>query len=297
LNKPAHITALQNHTNPAWFTPSNSNGKEKDYESGFHYYGARYYWSEVLTGWLSVDPMADKYPNISPYYYCHGNPIIMIDPSGESDRKFVDYETGQFLGEIDDGVNETVRITQEDFKMLLKRRKFDDNAGDTKYTKYNEMIERYAIGKDGYNIAQTARKYAETKSADWAYNTEKGKFHPGTHKCNLFVYDVLKECGITIPGKWPPIARAWANKTNSIIGFSVVTGEPHLGDIIGASKKWKDASGHVAIVTQIDLDTGKIKTTSAGESIVTENNFGESVRKTLKWGKIVFESYAIKRAN
>ena len=43
------------------------NGKEKDYESGFHYYGARYYWSEFLTGWLSVDPMADKYPSISPY--------------------------------------------------------------------------------------------------------------------------------------------------------------------------------------------------------------------------------------
>ena len=43
------------------------NGKEKDYESGFHYYGARYYWSEVLTGWLSVDPMMDKYPSISPY--------------------------------------------------------------------------------------------------------------------------------------------------------------------------------------------------------------------------------------
>lgn len=59
------------------------NGKEKDYESGFHYYGARYYWSELLTGWLSVDPMADKYPSISPYAYCAWNPIICIDPDGE----------------------------------------------------------------------------------------------------------------------------------------------------------------------------------------------------------------------
>ena len=63
------------------------NGKEKDYESGFHYYGARYYWSEVLTGWLSVDPMADKYPNISPYNYCHWNPIVMVDPDGMDDWK------------------------------------------------------------------------------------------------------------------------------------------------------------------------------------------------------------------
>ena len=58
------------------------NGKEKDYESGFHYYGARYYWSEVLTGWLSVDPMADKYPSISPYNYCVWNPIKLVDPNG-----------------------------------------------------------------------------------------------------------------------------------------------------------------------------------------------------------------------
>ncbi len=59
------------------------NGKEKDWESGFHYYGARYYWSEVLTGWLSVDPMADKYPSISPYAYCNWNPVKLVDPEGE----------------------------------------------------------------------------------------------------------------------------------------------------------------------------------------------------------------------
>ena len=58
------------------------NGKEKDYESGFHYYGARYYWSELLTGWLSVDPMADKYPSLSPYNYCAWNPVKFVDPNG-----------------------------------------------------------------------------------------------------------------------------------------------------------------------------------------------------------------------
>ena len=58
------------------------NGKEKDYESGFHYYGARYYWSEVLTGWMSVDPMMDKYPYISPYAYCAWNPVVLLDPDG-----------------------------------------------------------------------------------------------------------------------------------------------------------------------------------------------------------------------
>ena len=29
--------------------------------------------------------MADKYPNISPYHYCHWNPINLMDPNGEED--------------------------------------------------------------------------------------------------------------------------------------------------------------------------------------------------------------------
>lgn len=73
------------------------NGKEKDYESGFHYYGARYYWNEVLTGWLSVDPMMDKYPNISPYAYCAWNPIKLVDPDGREIGDFYGAD-GRYLG-------------------------------------------------------------------------------------------------------------------------------------------------------------------------------------------------------
>ncbi|MBR3938649.1 MAG: hypothetical protein IKJ67_01565, partial [Bacteroidales bacterium] len=50
--------------------PQSFTGKERDSETGFSYFGARYYDSDLMTGWLSVDPMADKYPNISPYAYC-----------------------------------------------------------------------------------------------------------------------------------------------------------------------------------------------------------------------------------
>ncbi|MCQ2283135.1 MAG: peptidoglycan DD-metalloendopeptidase family protein [Bacteroidales bacterium] len=64
------------------YVDSSFTGKEKDSESGFHYFGARYYDSEALTGWLSVDPMADKYPSVSPYNYCAWNPMIFVDPDG-----------------------------------------------------------------------------------------------------------------------------------------------------------------------------------------------------------------------
>lgn len=57
-------------------------GKERDEETGYGYFGARYMDHELTSMWLSVDPMADKYPSISPYTYCAWNPIIAIDPSG-----------------------------------------------------------------------------------------------------------------------------------------------------------------------------------------------------------------------
>ena len=57
-------------------------GKERDSETGFSYFGARYYDSDILTAWLSVDPMADKYPGLSPYAYCAWNPVKLVDPLG-----------------------------------------------------------------------------------------------------------------------------------------------------------------------------------------------------------------------
>jgi len=58
-------------------------GKERDSETGYSYFGARYMDHELMTMWLSVDPMADKYPQISPYNYCMWNPVKMVDPDGK----------------------------------------------------------------------------------------------------------------------------------------------------------------------------------------------------------------------
>ncbi len=57
-------------------------GKERDEETGYGYFGARYMDHELMTVWLSVDPMADKYPSISPYAYCAWNPVKLVDPDG-----------------------------------------------------------------------------------------------------------------------------------------------------------------------------------------------------------------------
>jgi len=62
-------------------SPYRFNSKEKDAETGLHYYGARYYQSK-LSVWLSVDPWADKYPHVTPYNFVENNPIMLVDPDG-----------------------------------------------------------------------------------------------------------------------------------------------------------------------------------------------------------------------
>jgi RHS repeat-associated protein len=62
--------------------------KERDAESGYDYFGARYY-ASPLYNWTSVDPLADQSPQISPYAYCNWNPIKFVDPDGEEKHIFL----------------------------------------------------------------------------------------------------------------------------------------------------------------------------------------------------------------
>ena len=83
MNRNKQENMHQNHIKYSQNYPQSFTGKERDSETGFSYFGARYYDSDLMTGWLSVDPMADKYPGLSPYAYCAWNPVRLVDPDGE----------------------------------------------------------------------------------------------------------------------------------------------------------------------------------------------------------------------
>jgi RHS repeat-associated protein len=83
-------------------SPYKFNGKEQDSETGYYYYGARYYNPKVSL-WLNVDPLADYNPhmndehykdgehnggvfnqmNNNPYIYCYQSPVKYVDPNGK----------------------------------------------------------------------------------------------------------------------------------------------------------------------------------------------------------------------
>ena len=70
-------TAVQTGTTD---NPYRFSGKERtpaDYD-----FGARRYLPFRVPRWTTQDPLAEKYFSISPYAYCAGDPVNLVDPSG-----------------------------------------------------------------------------------------------------------------------------------------------------------------------------------------------------------------------
>jgi len=93
------------------------NGKEFDEMHGYdtYDYGARGYYA-AIGGFMTVDPLAEKHYNISPYVYCAGNPVRFIDPTGMLEDVYINGTEA----------NAATEELQKSTSMTLTR---DDNSG------------------------------------------------------------------------------------------------------------------------------------------------------------------------
>ena len=129
------------------FYPLVFTGKERDEETGYGYFGARYMDHELTAMWISVDPMADKYPSISPYAYCAWNPVKLVDPDGREaitndDGWLVNHENKTITHISDKGGSQTQYATSTNGFTLS----YDMNIG-------NFIKSRQA---DGYKIKEAS---------------------------------------------------------------------------------------------------------------------------------------------
>ena len=99
-------------------------GKERDAETGYLHFDARNF-SDILGNWLSVDPLADKFIDKTPYLYCEGNPILLIDPDGNACKISV------FCGTIT--IRATYYVSKKDYSSALKAIGFWNSQKDLKY--------------------------------------------------------------------------------------------------------------------------------------------------------------------
>ena len=154
MRKSLHKSIPQNSAiSDAVFQPL-STGKEKDSETGYYYFGARYY-NPDLSLWLSVDPMADKYPNLSPYNYCAWNPVKLVDPKGKEIGDYYD-ENGKYLGW--DGKNDmnVYIVTEKESKQRIIDNTKNGNKG-TSLSDVNVTVStNYAVVRQSANILNLA---------------------------------------------------------------------------------------------------------------------------------------------
>jgi RHS repeat-associated protein len=105
------------------------NGKELDESTGYYYYGARYY-DPAISIFLSVDPLAEQFPNYNPYTYTMNNPVNLIDPTGMApEGREDDYKIDK------DGQLDLVRKTEDKFDRILQT----DSKGEIK-TRGNSFL-------------------------------------------------------------------------------------------------------------------------------------------------------------
>ena len=148
-----------NDPRKGWRIPLNEikYNEQRDEETGYGYFGARYMDHELMTMWLSVDPMADKYPGISPYAYCTWNPVKLVDPDGRDTTLYLNVNSGRATLHCDtkrtgfyivqtDDVEESIlysgdkpydNVSIDNSRTILS---FKD--AEVAYSIYNEMLER-----------------------------------------------------------------------------------------------------------------------------------------------------------
>ena len=136
-----HTTTYEN--------PFKFSGKELDDITGLYDHGARSR-NPISTLWYGVDPRYEEFPEMSPFAYCHGNPVRLIDPDGRGDE-----ETGGIPAERnEDGTHIEARAsTYVPFNIPPMTQ--HGNAK-TEHSNRNEYDQNYGETVWGENISQDA---------------------------------------------------------------------------------------------------------------------------------------------
>ena len=216
-------------------------GKERDEETGYGYFGARYMDHDLMTGWLSVDPMMDKYPGISPYNYCAWNPVKLVDPDG---REIDDYfsKDGKYLG-TDNAKTDNIRIIDEG--------------------RWNELSENgvinHAVGhenSESFSSAHTTMNQKSQLEVYQHYNPTKCKLYatssksnPGNFGMNTTTRKGIIKIGVYLEDNFKGIAVS--DHVNEIINMFVHE-EQHVKDTKRDSFVFDYEYENAALMTQFN---------------------------------------------
>ena len=138
---------------------------------------------EIISRWISPDPLADERLNVSPYNFVQNNPIVRIDPTGMLDNYAFDRESGELT---------LVEKTDDDFDQIVKT----DRNGKIKRNKKGKA--KAQVG----NIAKGILKDGQNFKTDDQVIDIGGEVQPSLGEVEDFVTRFSEFVGVEISGAY-----------------------------------------------------------------------------------------------
>jgi RHS repeat-associated protein len=186
------------------------NAKELDEETGLYYYGARYY-DPRTSIWLSADPLAEKYPNKTPYHYCSNNPVNLVDPDGKDDylntkgKKVYNDGEGDGIRLIDDAV---LKQQKKEVDNQMKGMKFESKDAKNNY-KQQQLRLRLRNGTTDNNPNSRVIRILDNEVAGT----------PAGSNTLDYIYSLTNDRSRNPGGKKEYYANIWLDTQEATIGF------------------------------------------------------------------------------
>ena len=212
---------------PKGWQPFRFGGKEWDADQGTYDFGARMY-SPSDARWSTMDPLCEKYYHISPYAYCAGNPVNLVDPDGR--ETWVINRDGVYEvigGVLNDDLNIYEYHPDDDGNYTIRGESIGQTATATSF--YDSDTEKWAEGSlidpndnsgkdflasmDGVSVVEYMDK-ARTNH-EWDFKVTNGT--PGVKYTNKT--DISRGMPVSMTADGQPVYASARDVGNMAAGF------------------------------------------------------------------------------
>ena len=197
-----------------------------DFGVSYSDFGARQY-SPVLSRWLVPDPLGEKYYDVSPYSYCAGNPVNLVDFLGMQWYSYIDnngntqyvYSEGEMPNDIKEQYD---NLNQEGYSFIANNKYYSlfgkvldwtDLEGKV-YEKIDRLIIKYATDREDMETGALNKVSMYIPGMPRGENRTLGKERPFIYEGNTFT---TLPVGSLQP-KQPWYITLFSNGENNYIG-------------------------------------------------------------------------------